>query len=180
MVSPMARHIVVMGVAGSGKSTVARAVSAATGFRFAEADEFHSSRAVARMRAGVPLGDADREPWLRSLAAWIAARDAEGQSTVLACSALRRRYRDILISAAATVAFVHLDGPADLLRERVAQRADHYMPVSLVESQLDTLEPLRADEAGVVFEASRSPDDLVGAIIRSLDLPDSRDFTSVR
>ena len=169
----------VMGVAGSGKSTVARAVSAATGFRFAEADEFHSARAIARMRAGVPLGDADREPWLRALAAWITARDAEGLSTVLACSALRRRYRVILTAAAATVAFAHLDGPADLLRERVAQRPDHYMPASLVESQLDTLEPLAPDEPGVVLEASRSLDDLVGTIIRSLDLPDSRDFTYV-
>ena len=75
---------------------------------------------------------------------------------------------------------IHLDGPAELLRERVAQRTDHYMPASLVESQLDTLEPLRPDEDGVVLEASRSLDDLVDAIIRSLDLPDSRDFTSVR
>ncbi|MFF5217976.1 gluconokinase [Micromonospora sp. NPDC000442] len=107
------RHVVVMGVSGAGKTTVAQGVAALTGLTFAEADEFHSAANVARMRAGVPLDDAARWPWLCSLADWMAARHREGVSTVLACSALKRSYRDVLRQGPPEVDFVHLTGPTE-------------------------------------------------------------------
>jgi gluconokinase len=165
------RHVVVMGVSGSGKSTVARGISARTGLLFAEADEFHTEDNVERMRRGVPLDDEHREPWLRDLAAWMAARHAEGVSTVLACSALRRSYRDILRTGVPDLEFVHLDGSAEVIRTRLAQRAGHYMPVSLLQSQIATLEPLQADEHGVVLDVAQTTDDLVTQTIARLDLP---------
>jgi gluconokinase len=169
--SPATRHVVVMGVSGCGKTTVARELSARTGLLFAEADDFHSASSVERMRAGVPLDDADRQPWLRELAAWQAAQHAQGVSTVLACSALRRSYRDILRSGVADLEFVHLAGPAEVIRERLAQRTGHYMPTSLLESQIATLELLEPDEPGVVLDVSRPTQQLVSEAIRRLKLP---------
>jgi gluconokinase len=164
------RHVVVMGVSGSGKTTVAKGISSLTGLSFAEADEFHSELNVAMMRAGVPLDDADRWPWLRDLAAWMAARSAEGVSTVLACSALKRSYRDVLRQGPPGVDFVHLDGPVKVIRERMSRRAGHYMPASLLDSQIATLEPLQPDESGLVLDVSLSPDELVSAAIGRLGL----------
>ncbi|HEX5595178.1 MAG TPA: gluconokinase [Micromonosporaceae bacterium] len=164
------RHVVVMGVSGSGKTTVARGISAATGLRFAEADEFHSECNVALMRSGVPLDDGHRWPWLHELAAWMAARSAEGISTVLACSALKRSYRDVLRQGPPRIDFVHLDGPAEVIRERLSQRAGHYMPASLLDSQIAALEPLQPDEAGLVLDVSRPPDELVSAAVSGLGL----------
>jgi gluconokinase len=164
------RHVIVMGVSGSGKTTVAKAISEATGMTFVEADEFHSESNVARMRAGVPLDDADRWPWLRELAAWMAARAAEGVSTVLACSALRRSYRDVLRQGPPAVDFVHLDGPAEVIRDRLTHRAGHYMPASLLDSQLATLEPPQPDEGSLVLDVRASPDELVDMAIRRLHL----------
>ncbi|SIQ76138.1 gluconokinase [Micromonospora avicenniae] len=165
------RHVVVMGVSGAGKTTVARGISEATGLLFAEADEFHPAENVARMRAGVPLDDAARLPWLRELAGWMAARAAEGRSTVLACSALRRSYRDVLRQGPPTVDFVHLDGPAEVIRDRMARRTGHFMPASLLESQLATLEPAEPDEPVLVLDVSLSPEQLVAAAVDGLDLP---------
>ncbi|PWU49590.1 gluconate kinase [Micromonospora globispora] len=165
------RHVVVMGVSGAGKTTVARGISELTGLRFAEADEFHSEANVARMRSGVPLDDAARWPWLRDLADWMAARHAEGVSTVLACSALKRTYRDLLRQGPPDVEFVHLDGSAELIRDRMARRADHYMPASLLDSQRAILEHLDPDESGVVLEVAQSPEDLVAAAVTRLGLP---------
>lgn len=159
-----------MGVSGSGKSTVARAVSTATGLRFAEADEFHSEFNVAMMRSGVPLGDTDRWPWLRDLAAWMADRAAEGVSTVLACSALKRAYRDVLRAGPPYLDFVHLDGAAAVIRDRMARRAGHYMPPSLLDSQLAILEPLQPDESGVVLDVALSPVELAAAAVDRLGL----------
>jgi gluconokinase len=164
------RHVVVMGVSGSGKTTVANGISTLTGLRFAEADEFHSAANVAMMSAGVPLDDSDRWPWLRALAAWMAARSAEGVSTVLACSALKRSYRDVLRQGPPSVDLVHLDGPAELIRERISVRSGHYMPASLLDSQIATLEPPIADEFGVVLDISLSPDELVSAAVSRLGL----------
>ncbi|WP_229401354.1 gluconokinase [Micromonospora okii] len=164
------RHVVVMGVSGAGKTTVARGIAARTGLVFAEADEFHSPASVARMRGGVPLDDAARLPWLRDLAGWMAARGAEGVSTVLACSALKRSYRDVLRQGPPSVEFVHLDGPAEVIRERLAGRAGHYMPASLLESQLATLERHRPDESVLVLDVSLTPDELVSAAIERLGL----------
>lgn len=164
------RHVVVMGVSGSGKTTVAKGIAAATGLTFAEADEFHPESNVALMRAGVPLEDAHRWPWLHALADWMAARAAEGVSTVLACSALRRAYRDVLREGPPRVDFVHLDGPAELIRERMSLRAGHYMPTSLLDSQIATLEPPQPDEGILVLDIARAPEELVAAAIDRLRL----------
>ncbi len=154
-------HVVVMGVSGSGKTTVARGIADALGLVFAEADEFHTEANVAKMRAGTPLTDQDRWPWLAALAEWMSRQDELGNSTVIACSALRRAYRDVLRSGAAEVEFVHVSGPAELIRERLANREGHYMPASLLDSQVATLEPLEADEEGVVLDLRLTPDELV-------------------
>jgi len=164
------RHVVVMGVSGSGKTTVAKGVSAVTGLVFAEADEFHSEGNVAIMRAGEPLRDADRWPWLHQLAAWMTAQAAEGVSTVLACSALKRSYRDVLRQGLPSMDIVHLDGPVEVIRERMAQRSDHYMPASLLDSQLATLEPPQPDESSVVLDAAMPPDELIAAAVHRLGL----------
>src|SRR5699024_7381384 len=142
-------HVVVMGVSGSGKSTVATGLVRATGYAFAEADEFHPPANVAKMAAGHALVDEDRWPWLRALADWTAARQQEGVSTVMACSALRRSYRDVLRTGAPETSFVHVDGAASVIRKRMNHRDGHFMPASLLESQIATLEPLEPDEHGV-------------------------------
>ncbi len=165
------RHVVVMGVSGAGKTTVARGVATSTGLRFAEADELHSAANVARMRAGVPLDDEARWPWLRALADWMAARHREGVSTVLACSALKRSYRDMLRQGLPRVEFVHLDGPTEVIRQRMSLRAGHYMPASLLDSQTATLEPLGPDERGIVLDLQLPTDELVTEALRRLDLP---------
>jgi gluconokinase len=165
------RHVVVMGVSGAGKTTVARGISELTGLRFAEADEFHSESNVARMRSGVPLDDAARWPWLRNLADWMAARYAEGVSTVLACSALKRSYRDLLRQGPPGVEFVHLDGSVEVIRDRMTRRAGHYMPASLLASQAAILERLGPDESGLLLDVSLAPDELVTAAVDRLGLP---------
>ncbi|MFY1691353.1 gluconokinase [Plantactinospora sp. WMMB782] len=165
------RHVVVMGVSGSGKTTVAKGIGAATGLTFAEADEFHPESNVALMRAGTPLGDGHRWPWLRELAGWMAERAAEGISTVLACSALRRSYRDVLRQGPPSVDFVFLDGSAEVIRERLSRRAGHYMPASLLDSQIATLERPGPDERVHILDIAATPEELVEAAVESLALP---------
>ncbi|MFF4888730.1 gluconokinase [Micromonospora chersina] len=167
---PPTRHVVVMGVSGAGKTTVARGISELTGLRFAEADEFHTEAHVAQMRAGVPLTDADRWPWLRALAGWMADRHAEGVSTVLTCSALKRGYRDVLRQGPADVEFLHLDGAAQLIRDRLDRRVGHYMPASLFDSQRAILEHLEPDESGVVLEVAAPPEELIRRAVDLLGL----------
>jgi len=157
------RHHVVMGVAGCGKTTVGEALAATLGVPFADADDFHSAAARASMAAGIPLTDADRWPWLERLVAWL---DEHQSGSVLACSALRRTYRDRLRTASAPVVFAELDVAPAVLRERMAQRVGHYMPVALLESQLATLEPLAADE-GVRLDGTLPVPDLVTAILEA-------------
>jgi len=132
--------VVVMGVSGSGKSAVGQALATDLGWPFFDADDFHPEANVAKMAAGTPLTDADRWPWLDRLAAEMAAIDGRGQHAVLACSALRQAYRD-RISRAVPVRFVHLAGDRDTIAARLSARKDHYMPPSLLASQLATLEP---------------------------------------
>lgn len=156
-------RVVVMGVSGSGKSTVGWLLARRLDVAFVDADGLHPPANVAKMTAGEPLTDADRLPWLRAVAAELAAAPS---GAVVACSALRRRYRDVLRDGAPGVTFVHLDGSRDVLAARLAARLDHFMPASLLDSQLATLEPLDADEAGVVLDVGETPDRLAEAAAR--------------
>lgn len=148
--APPRLAVVVMGVSGSGKSTVAAGIAAASGLHFIDGDGLHSAASVARMQAGAPLDDADRWPWLDRIGACLADRDAWPRGVVVACSALKRAYRDRIRAAAPGVRFVFLDGPGELIASRLGGRSGHYMPASLLASQLRTLEPPGADEADVV------------------------------
>jgi gluconokinase len=156
--------VVVMGVTGSGKSTVGEALAHRLGVPYADADDFHSAANVAKMRSGVPLDDADREPWLRAIGRWLGER----QDGVVTCSALKRAYRDILREEAPDVTFLHLHGDKETVRQRVAGRDGHFMPESLVQSQFDALEPLQADERGIVVDLARAVDDIVDAVASDL------------
>lgn len=153
--------IVVMGVSGSGKSTVAAGLAARTGGAFLDADDLHPPANLAKMSAGVPLTDEDRMPWLGLVAAALAEAEQRGATVVVACSALRRAYRDVLRSAGADVFFVQLHGSPELLAARIGARADHFMPASLLGSQLALLEPLEADEQGAVVSIDAPADDVV-------------------
>ena len=142
--------IVVMGVSGCGKSTIAIGLAAEVGGVYIDADDLHPAANVAKMSAGIPLTDEDRMPWLTLVADAMAAEVAAGRFPVVACSALRRRYRDVLRAAGGDVFFVHLDGPPELLAARMSSRVEHFMPPALLASQLATLEPLEPDEHGAV------------------------------
>ncbi len=163
------RHLVVMGVSGSGKTTVAEALATRLGWEFAEGDSFHPPENVAKMSQGTPLTDADRWGWLESLAAWVADHEAVGRRTVVSCSALRRTYRDVLRRGGPDMAFVHLVGDKGLLLERMGTR-EHFMPPTLLESQLDTLEPLAEDETGVSIDVAAEPAQIVEDACRRLGL----------
>lgn len=149
---------VVMGVAGAGKTTVGRALAERLGVPYGDADEFHPRANVAKMSAGVPLDDDDRRPWLTAIGSWLAEQSHGG---VVSCSALRRAYRDTLRSHAPRICFVHLAGPPEIVAERVASRADHFMPASLVTSQVTLLEPLADDEEGVTLPLDWPVDQIV-------------------
>lgn len=158
--------VVVMGVTGSGKSTVGVALAQRMGVPFADADDFHSPENVAKMRSGVPLDDADREPWLRTISHWLGEHRTQGG--VVTCSALKRRYRDLLREEAPDVSFLHLDGDKETVRQRVSGRAGHFMPESLVQSQYDALEPLQDDERGIVVNFARPVDDIIDEVASDL------------
>lgn len=153
--------VVVMGVSAVGKSTVAQALARRLGVPFAEADDFHSEANIAKMSAGVPLTDADRKPWLEAIGAWLREREAAGSGGVVTCSALKRAYRDVLREAAPGAFFLHLTGSRELLQQRIAARRGHFMPPELLRSQLETLEPLGADEFGTTLDVTAPPEELV-------------------
>jgi gluconokinase len=161
--------VVVMGVSGSGKSTVASGLVDRLGWDFAEGDDFHPPENVAKMRAGTPLDDDDRWPWLRALAEWIGEHERAGQSAVVTCSALKRSYRDLLRDGHPSVWFAHVDTDPDVLRDRVESRTGHYMPPSLLDSQLATLEPLQADEPGATVSGAGSPETVVSDLLTALE-----------
>lgn len=161
--------LVVMGVAGSGKSTVARRLARTLGARFIEGDRLHPPANVARMASGQPLTDAHREGWLDAVAREIVASVARGDGAVAACSALKRLYRDRLRMACGTILFVHLDVARDVAGKRVAGRRSHFMPASLVDSQFATLEPPGDDEAALVVDATLPIDAIVASAVARLN-----------
>lgn len=160
--------LVVMGVSGSGKTTVAGLLAGRLGWELGDADDWHPPANVRKMHGGHPLDDADRWPWLHSIAAWIDATRTAGRRGVLACSALKRAYRDILIGDRADVRLVYLCGTEPLIQQRQAARHHHYMPASLVHSQFETLEPPGADEAALVVDILPTPADIVRTIVERL------------
>lgn len=154
-----------MGVSGSGKSLIGEAFAHAIGIDFVEGDEYHPAENVERMSRGVALTDDDRVEWLRSLAARIREAKDAGTGLVMTCSALKRSYRDVLRAESRELRFVFLKGPRALIAERLAGRRGHYMPPSLLESQLATLEEPSADEHAWVCDITESPQDLVAALV---------------
>ena len=155
------------GVAGVGKSTIARRLADDLELELAEGDDFHPPANIAKMSAGRPLTDEDRWPWLEALADWTAHERAAGRSTVLTCSALKRAYRDILRRPDPHTFFVHLEGDEELLRERMESR-EHFMPASLLRSQFDTLEPLERDESGVGVDTAATVDEIAERVKAAL------------
>lgn len=150
----MSLHILVMGVSGSGKSTVGAMLAERLGLPFADADAFHPADNVAKMSAGIPLTDADRWPWLDALGAWLAAEEKGG---VVACSALKRSYRDRLRGWVPGLALVHLAGAPELIAARQGAREGHFMPPSLMASQFATLEPPSAEEEALILDIALTP-----------------------
>ncbi|EMY34469.1 gluconate kinase [Arthrobacter crystallopoietes BAB-32] len=157
-----------MGVQGSGKSTAGRVTAARLGLPFIDGDDLHPASNKAKMAAGNPLTDEDREPWLTVIGQTLAAGMEQGEARVIACSALKRRYRDLIRFFAPAVQFVHLDGPQELIAARLGQRNHEYMPAALLDSQFATLEPLQADEPGMRLDVTLSPEDIAEAVADAL------------
>lgn len=162
--------ILVAGVSGSGKTTIGTLLAERLGWEYAEADAFHSEANVAKMRAGRPLTDEDRLPWLRSIAAWIADRLATGRPGVVTCSALKRRYRDMLLDGHAGVRLVLLDGDRDTIAARMRSRKGHFFKADLLDSQFADLEPPAPDENIVTAPITGTPEETVTHILKSLAL----------
>jgi gluconokinase len=165
--------LVVMGVTSAGKSTIAGILAGQLGWDFAEGDDLHPAANVAKMSAGTPLTDEDRWPWLDRVAAWIQNHTATGMPGIITCSALKRIYRDRL--AGNDVVFAHLTASKDLIGQRLTARMDHFMPATLLDSQIATLEPPEADESAISVPVGRAPSEVAGEIIRRLSLrPEAR------
>ncbi len=158
--------VVVMGVSGSGKSTVGEALAVRLAVPYADADDFHSPANRAKMSAGTPLTDEDRWPWLEAVGTWMGEQVATG--SVVACSALRTAYRDVLRSFVPTAYFVHLYGPPEVVRARFAERKGHFMPEKLIESQYATLEQLGPNERGITLDFALPVGDIVAAVVADL------------
>ena len=166
-------HLVLMGVAGCGKTTAAINLHNALGWPVAEADDFHPEANIAKMSRGAPLTDADRRPWLESLRAWMSEQADRGTRTIVTCSALKRSYRDLLVGAHGRVLFIHLVADEDALRERMEHREGHFMPSALLPSQFADLEPLADDEDGVTVTSCPAPEQTLGAILAALETADA-------
>lgn len=154
--------VVVMGVSGVGKTAVGLELAERVRVEYADGDDFHPQANVEKMRSGTPLTNADRGPWLRAVAGWLA--DHDGAGGVMSCSALRRAYRQVLVAAAPRTSFLHLTGDLELIRSRMQGRV-HFMPVDLLQSQLEALEPLGEDEDGVALPVTASPAEIVTAYL---------------
>jgi carbohydrate kinase (thermoresistant glucokinase family) len=163
--------LVVMGVSGSGKSTVSALLAARLGWMFEDADDLHPPENVAKMSAGQPLTDNDRRPWLLAVREWMDEARVAGKKAVIACSALKRSYRDILMGGRDDVRLVHLQGSAEVIAPRVAKRHGHFMPISLLESQFAALEEPGEDEHPIVVSIDATPEEIVDAIVREMQRP---------
>lgn len=168
--SKQPKFVIVMGVSGSGKTTIAQGLADKLGWDFAEGDDFHPEANVEKMARGVALVDEDRWPWLRAIGSWMDEHERAGRSAVITCSALKRSYRDLLRDGRNAVRFCYIDVPAEELERRLVARSGHYMPPSLLPSQVATLQPLQDDEAGVVVHALGEPDQVVADALRELGL----------
>lgn len=156
--------VIVMGVAGCGKSSVGQRLADRLGWPFLEGDSFHPAENIAKMSAGTPLCDEDRWGWLDRIAAHMAEARAAGQPVVVSCSSLKRRYRDRLRAQGLRVLFVHLHGERSLITDRMAKRSGHFMPTSLIDSQFADLEPLEPDELGVVVDIAEPPESIAARL----------------
>jgi gluconokinase len=163
--------LVVMGVSGSGKSTIADRLAAKLGWRYEDGDQFHPPANVAKMRAGHPLTDEDRWPWLQAIADEIDRLEAAGQRVVVACSALKRAYRKILVHGRDDIRIVFLDGTQELIAARLVARKGHFMPPELLASQFKTLEPPQPDERPITVSIDASVEAVVDDIIRQMKAP---------
>jgi carbohydrate kinase (thermoresistant glucokinase family) len=162
--------IVVMGVSGSGKSTIASMLAHRLQWTYEDGDWFHPKSNVEKMHHGEPLTDEDRWPWLRAIAAWIDKTRQAGGHGIVACSALKRAYRDVLVGDRPDVQLVFLKGDRDLIARRIAARNGHFMPSSLLDSQFATLEEPKADERPIVVSIAPHPREIVDAVVRKLDV----------
>ncbi|MFD0704463.1 gluconokinase [Alloscardovia venturai] len=163
----MAIHIVVMGVAGCGKSTAATAIRDQLNYTMAEGDDFHPQANIDKMSAGIPLTDDDRWPWLSAINEWMVSQEALGKNTVVSSSALKRSYREVL-NRGVDVYFLHLDGEQRLIQERLSARQGHFMPPALLPSQFAILEPLSSDENGEAISIEGSIDDVIARVINAV------------
>ena len=168
--SPTPTHLVVMGVSGSGKTTLAELLGQRLGCPVAEADEFHSEANIEKMSAGTPLTDEDRWPWLRSIRDWMSSNARSGHGSIVTCSALKRSYRDLLREAEGRVRFLHVTGDPGTIEDRMAHRSGHFMPPTLLPSQLQTLEPLAEDEDGAAVPNDSTPEDLADRALDALGI----------
>ena len=164
----MTSVVVVMGVTGSGKTTIAALLAGRLHWDFEDGDWFHPAANIDKMHSGTPLNDEDRRPWLQAIAAWIDQTRAAGGHGVVACSALKRRYRDVLIGARADVRLVYLKGDEALIARRIAARHGHFMPTALLHSQFEALEEPRPDEKPIVVSIDARPGDIVARIAAEL------------
>jgi carbohydrate kinase (thermoresistant glucokinase family) len=161
---------VVMGVAGSGKSLIGSSLARALGVEFLEGDDFHTAQSIEKMSAGIPLTDEDRAGWLQTLALRLRTADETGSGVVIACSALKRSYRDILRGGAPDTRFIFLTAPREVIAERLASRGGHYMPASMLDSQLATLEEPSYDENAWVVDVTIPPDEIVSDLVARVSL----------
>lgn len=162
--------LIVMGVSGCGKSTVGQALGAALGWEFRDGDAFHPPSNVAKMKSGAPLTDEDRWPWLDAIARYIDETGEKGGHAIIACSALKRVYRDRLKGTRADVVFVHLAGSKELIEARMAARKNHFMPLGLLDSQFATLEPPTEPEGAIIVSVAGAPDEIVDDVLARIGL----------
>jgi gluconokinase len=168
--------IIVMGVSGAGKSTVASRLAQRLNRTFLEGDSFHPPQNVEKMKHGMPLADADREPWLNAIAARIDAARRAQQPIVVTCSALKRTYRATLAASNTDVGFVYLQGAKELIARRLADRTGHFMPAQLLDSQFAALQEPTADEPSIMVAIDAAPDEIVDSLVEKFTMKDGRNL----